>query len=388
MSASSVASSAMSADPHAYPPVAALTTIFTPTPAYCTTGISRFDTSICMPTGWTKYWASNVGYYSPAICPSGYTSACTRTSSGILYGPPVLPSETAIMCCPRYDHESHFLSYKPLIFHSSYFCDYTYLSLCASVLSSFSASSIAYAIQVRWQATDLVSFETDPGQAPRTASSTTLQTTSPISTGTSGLSTGAKIGIGCAVPLAVLITLFIGICLFLRHKRRRRRQNQSHDEVQVIPDSTHASVTTAKDAGYQAPPHYILSNKPELESTTFPVNRDNRGFSKLATNYMPSDNPAMYHSEGVPKLVNTNSGSTGTVATELPNHAYPAVTGRPPDEMDQMGRLREEQARLQERRRRLLMLEQIDEEEQRLRQQMAQIQGGSSTIQTPRELAG
>jgi hypothetical protein len=57
--------------------------------------------------------------------------------------------------------------------------------------------------------------------------------------------------------------------------------------------------------------------------------------------------------------------------------------------MDQMGRLQEEQARLQERRRRLLMLEQIDEEEQRLRQRMAQVQGGSSTItQAPRELVG
>lgn len=38
-------------------------------------------------------------YYSPAICPSGWTAAFTRPVTA--YGPPVEADETAMLCCPR-----------------------------------------------------------------------------------------------------------------------------------------------------------------------------------------------------------------------------------------------------------------------------------------------
>lgn len=49
-----------------------------------------------------KYCEPTFGnYYSPAICPTGWTAAYTRS---VLdgYGPPVERDETAMFCCPRY----------------------------------------------------------------------------------------------------------------------------------------------------------------------------------------------------------------------------------------------------------------------------------------------
>jgi len=71
--------------------------------------------SSCGPSGWyasstpsvesfapyvvTWTWPVRVGYYSPAICPSGYTAACSwyRTHQG----PTPEPTETAMNCLPE-----------------------------------------------------------------------------------------------------------------------------------------------------------------------------------------------------------------------------------------------------------------------------------------------
>ena len=94
----------MATPTHEWPPAGPLTTIFTPSNEYCTTGPYKYLTSICMPTSWELYSSLNRGYYSPGICPSGYTSACPRPGGNpsAIYGPPMIPSETAIICCPRY----------------------------------------------------------------------------------------------------------------------------------------------------------------------------------------------------------------------------------------------------------------------------------------------
>ena len=105
-------------------PVAALTTIFTP-PASCLNTLfveyytqaqppnnlgnthltlGLMPMSQCFPVSYLEeYWHSGVGYYSPAVCPSGYTSACDVlhvSTNGFLWGPSLLPSETAYKCCP------------------------------------------------------------------------------------------------------------------------------------------------------------------------------------------------------------------------------------------------------------------------------------------------
>lgn len=53
----------------------------------------------CAPPNFNEYWWSSVGYYSPAVCPSGYTVGCTRWEDE--QGPTVEATETAMMCVPR-----------------------------------------------------------------------------------------------------------------------------------------------------------------------------------------------------------------------------------------------------------------------------------------------
>lgn len=65
------------------------------------TAYEDFD---CMPPNFSEsYWYGYAGYYSPAICPDGYESACARPSSasdGTPYGPPLDGGEDAAICCP------------------------------------------------------------------------------------------------------------------------------------------------------------------------------------------------------------------------------------------------------------------------------------------------
>jgi hypothetical protein len=83
------------------PPAAALTTVFTP-PAGCPTAVTDLPLQLsCMPSGYNEYIYKSVGYFSPAICPTGYTIGCSREASGGNIGPAVGPTETAMICCPR-----------------------------------------------------------------------------------------------------------------------------------------------------------------------------------------------------------------------------------------------------------------------------------------------
>ena len=51
--------------------------------------------SECLPTGW-----ATSSYYSPGICPGGYTVACSSLNSiGTI-------TETVATCCPRYDMQA------------------------------------------------------------------------------------------------------------------------------------------------------------------------------------------------------------------------------------------------------------------------------------------
>lgn len=90
------ASASRVTDHYGTPPAGALTTIWTP-PCGIVTGTYTKASETCMPPGWNIYWASNAGYYSPAICPSGFIPGCTRT---LRQGPVVVAGETAVNCVP------------------------------------------------------------------------------------------------------------------------------------------------------------------------------------------------------------------------------------------------------------------------------------------------
>jgi hypothetical protein len=105
----------------------ALTTIFTPPPScsqsltakvfYKTTtkvNLSLFfvTESSCLPESYLESaYTRGAGYYSPGICPKGYTSACSLNSIYVTSGvPPMAPGETAWQCCPRCVERSTFTS--------------------------------------------------------------------------------------------------------------------------------------------------------------------------------------------------------------------------------------------------------------------------------------
>jgi hypothetical protein len=128
------------------------------------------------------------------------------------------------------------------------------------------------------------------------------------------------------------------------------------------------------------------SVKPVVISPNVPAKENNRGVPELANNN--SEVPELAEKRGgVPELANNSPDPTFASATELPAHTHSAQTNQSPSGTGEMRRLEEDQARLQERKRRLLMLEQIDDEEQRLRHQMAQMKsGGSNVPKDPEEL--
>ncbi|KAI0890836.1 hypothetical protein F4806DRAFT_347346 [Annulohypoxylon nitens] len=154
-----------------------LTTVFTPPcpitwlltstkvpsqyPAFPTTGPSS-----CDPPSWPALLSQRgFGYYSPAICPSGFSVGCTakddRTSEGF---PPTTSGETAMYCVP-----------------SGFACTSDTTDFRGGIWGFQTASgsgpsvTVGPAIQIRWREEDLSSLQTDPldpGSVPSGATST------------------------------------------------------------------------------------------------------------------------------------------------------------------------------------------------------------------------
>jgi hypothetical protein len=166
------------------PTVPAVTTVFTP-PSWCRDAIVETygirgdflglsSLASCYPgppmlsdSGeWSQYLDYlYYPYYSPAICPSGYSVACSRLYDGGSLDPLPKASETAALCCPsgfscdpnpqqagscisgaRFETSSQLLPGRPLTF----------------TRHSFSAKGI----QIRWQSSDTPAFEKPLTQAP------------------------------------------------------------------------------------------------------------------------------------------------------------------------------------------------------------------------------
>jgi hypothetical protein len=54
----------------------------------------------CYPPDFAAIWAG-YGYYSPGLCPEGYTAGCTVTADGFVSDYNVQPDESAYWCVPR-----------------------------------------------------------------------------------------------------------------------------------------------------------------------------------------------------------------------------------------------------------------------------------------------
>ncbi|KAI1473405.1 hypothetical protein F4774DRAFT_415848 [Daldinia eschscholtzii] len=200
---------ATSLDHDGTPPVAALTTVWTPSDGCfpvstrSTTDIDVFWSSNpdCAPPGYASYFETY--YYSPAICPSGFTVGCSRFDD--FQGPSVEPTETAVLCVMS--------DYSCTPGGWSYYATNTDLDY-AQVM-----------IQIRWASSDLSILETHP-LTPGLILATTISNgvtdiTSSSSTAVTGLSVGARAGIGVGVGLFGLLGLGLAIFFILRYRKKR-----------------------------------------------------------------------------------------------------------------------------------------------------------------------
>ncbi|KAK1709536.1 uncharacterized protein CLUP02_04883 [Colletotrichum lupini] len=273
---------------------APLTTVFA-TPDFCNslywtnTITPPLSSVVCMPTSWHQVNDYSWGYYSPGICPSGYTEGCafptslaTSKDGAVGMGGPVTVGETPRLCCP-----------------TGYVCytdtkSYGY-SKCISTIptTSFynsdnqptSQLALVYAVQVRWASSDLSILETDPtvpgatytgatatGSGGETVATTGAQTGSnSIATATAtstpaGSDTGSSDGGGGGISVGTTIAIAVGsvagtlvlallafILLWRRRKRRHAQKIAAAGENGGSADSDSKSDSVAPTMAHKAP---------------------------------------------------------------------------------------------------------------------------------------
>ncbi|KAK2006310.1 hypothetical protein LZ32DRAFT_487788, partial [Colletotrichum eremochloae] len=149
---------------------APLTTVFT-TPDFCNskywtdTITPPLSSIVCMPTSWHQVFDYSWGFYSPAICPSGYTEGCafptslaiTSPNGDIYLGGPVIAGETARLCCPT----GH-TCYTDTSAYSKCISTQPTTTFRDSNNQPTSQLALVYAVQVRWQQSDLSILQTNP----------------------------------------------------------------------------------------------------------------------------------------------------------------------------------------------------------------------------------
>ncbi|KAF2994467.1 hypothetical protein E8E13_000026 [Curvularia kusanoi] len=215
------------------------------------------STLYCLPE---SYRYESTAYYSPGVCPSGYTPACKHTFTWS-----TTITETAYTCCPT-ERKYKCLSdggksYYP--YQSSFGCVSDFISDGTVTLTMYSSplppspSLVAYgadyainafAVQVRFQSNDLVtttgtsnatSAPVTPAPAPTSTgipTSTSISTASPEMS-SSGLTTGTRTGIGVGAATGIVA---IAALLWLVYKSRQRHsKTEEASEKSEIKEAGH-----------------------------------------------------------------------------------------------------------------------------------------------------
>lgn len=268
-----------------------LTTVFQ-TPDFCASSIWEYPltpplySSICMPPNFNNYWNWQIGYYSPGICPSGYTAACdfptslatfssftddnSAPNSWPYYGGQVKSDETARLCCP-----------------TGYNCYSTGMmgvgwsySLCISTVPSTTlrdpevttgtayttTENLAYAIQVRWREQDLTLLETNPtvpGQTMVPTQAVTEEATPQAtqnatdSTDASGPFSRGSVAVAVGVSVGVFLLLLLTAILIWRLAKKRKQvaQLQMGEKDKKSPKlgSSADTISTSLSSGPYSP---------------------------------------------------------------------------------------------------------------------------------------
>ncbi|KAF2666294.1 hypothetical protein BT63DRAFT_458652 [Microthyrium microscopicum] len=189
--------------------------------------------------GWDAF------YYSPGLCPSGYTTCIVFNSWFPGYSDTLLlnPDTTAAVCCPSGYTYTTFGHLCGSSVSKGEVVDYFAASLVGAgyslthMHSTFPTDTIVHGdgVPIMWQSSDqTVLASATAATASNTATSTTgtLKTgttsqsstndTNPSSASGGGLSKGASIGIGVGAAIGVLMLL--GVLLLCIRSRKKRSQ--------------------------------------------------------------------------------------------------------------------------------------------------------------------
>ncbi|KAF3928107.1 hypothetical protein AA313_de0203444 [Arthrobotrys entomopaga] len=142
--------------------VVPLTTIWTPPPNCPTRVMSQTYAPLsesrkypCAPPYFDQVWYS-WGYYSPGICPSGYTIGCYPTPTDTLNFRAIAPTETAALCVPTgYQCWDYYDNGRGLVNITSEADEISLTALFRTPVPAF---------QIRWAESDLSNLETPPVQ--------------------------------------------------------------------------------------------------------------------------------------------------------------------------------------------------------------------------------
>ncbi|KAK8044215.1 hypothetical protein PG993_004239 [Apiospora rasikravindrae] len=305
-----------------------LTTVFTPDPT-CVTPMAGYCQSqywvawqgqVCTPlanppagppytpgaattdvaaTGYLGGW----GFYSPGLaCPSGSTSACSKTADdpddddGFTFQFPLTAGETAVGCCPTSFSCVLDASGRNTCLRTVRSTVYDVVSCGGTappgtVTGTWYATSTTYhniyapLIQINWRAEDLPARPTNSAAAT-TASGPTNSVAPPTSSPSdnpapSGLSSGAYAGIGVGAALGGLILLggAIGGGLLLRRRRKAQdgsirrgvpkgpttNQDARHQQQQQRPAS---NIYEVSEMGHTRETHELFTPSPDGGSTS------------------------------------------------------------------------------------------------------------------------
>ncbi|PVH80317.1 hypothetical protein DL98DRAFT_515423 [Cadophora sp. DSE1049] len=254
----------------------------------------------CLPSG----WAATSQYFSPGVCPTGYSQACWVTSSAST------DIETLATCCPS----GYTCATLPPVSYPTWLPPLYSTQVCVgtggqgSSLGTFPVTKVtdgttvvsntvlsggvnAYGVSIRFKAETADATSGGSSSATGSSSVTTISSTesaSSTSRGTpnaeSGLSTGAKAGIGAgAAVIGVALLAFLTWFAL----RRRERAAGCGDETQQYHDqppmygkpSVYGSVPNSELAGPEIVKPEIGAGHEagELSGHGIPTKRPGRG---------------------------------------------------------------------------------------------------------------
>ncbi|KAM3067644.1 hypothetical protein ACMFMG_000042 [Clarireedia jacksonii] len=244
------------------PPTSCVSTYTFGTVMYFGHNVESYIDPACYPSSTTEYGngqaAWYVYYYSPGVCPEGYATATTFTSSwGRSNTLLAIGSDTTVaLCCPsKFSYASD--GHACVSTFSSITSKLTYINPQLNAINQWvstsaspplitTASGDPYhiygdGIPIMWQESDLKAFAEAatatpstattistslsaglPAQTASTTASTNTTTTLPKPTSAPTLSTGAKIAIGLVVP-GIVIAVVAAVAIWFIRKRKRGR---------------------------------------------------------------------------------------------------------------------------------------------------------------------